>query len=73
MFPVARPKHVCPITGLPANYFDSRTGVHFATSEGYKILTELMDHHYEWDPSFGAYLNEDTDGLDEAEAMQVDE
>ncbi|PPQ98974.1 hypothetical protein CVT24_003470 [Panaeolus cyanescens] len=53
--PLSRPRQTCPITGQQAHYFDPRTGVPYANSRAYKILTRLIRHEYVWDPSLGCY------------------
>lgn len=44
-----RPKRsICPITGLPANYKDPRSGIAFANKEAYQTLTEVLDNRFIW-------------------------
>jgi len=52
----ARPRQMCPVTGRQAHYLDPRTGVPYADSHAYKVLTQLLKHEYIWNPSIGSYL-----------------
>jgi hypothetical protein len=52
----ARPRQMCPVTGRQAHYLDPRTGVPYANSHAYKVLTQLLKHEYIWNPSIGSYL-----------------
>ncbi|KDR68696.1 hypothetical protein GALMADRAFT_256482 [Galerina marginata CBS 339.88] len=80
--PLSRPRQVCPITGRQAHYLDPRSGVPYADSYAYKVLTQLLGHEYVWSPSLGCYLNHEkpppgsvqqsaSSGADDA--MSVDE
>ncbi|KAF8893187.1 YL1 nuclear protein-domain-containing protein [Gymnopilus junonius] len=53
----AHHKHTCPITGRQAHYLDPRSGVPYADSHAYKILTRLLAHEYIWSATAGCYLN----------------
>ncbi|KAF8972581.1 YL1 nuclear protein-domain-containing protein [Flammula alnicola] len=55
--PLSRPRQTCPITGRQAHYLDPRTGVPYADSYAYKVLTGLLRHEYVWNPSLGCYLD----------------
>lgn len=52
-----RPRQTCPITGWQAHYMDPRTGVPYADSQAYKVLTNLLNHEYVWNPSLGCYTD----------------
>lgn len=51
----ARPIVHCPLTGLLAPYRDPRTGVPYANSQAYKILTKVLAHEYIWSDGLGCY------------------
>ncbi|PPQ97028.1 hypothetical protein CVT26_001286 [Gymnopilus dilepis] len=55
--PLSRIRHICPITGRQAHYLDPRSGVPYADSHAYKILTQLLAHEYVWSATAGCYLN----------------
>ena len=57
LFIVARPRQTCPITGRQAHYLDPRTGVPYADSNAYKVLTQILQHEYIWSPSLGCYVD----------------
>lgn len=57
LFVVARPRQTCPITGRQAHYLDPRTGVPYADSNAYKVLTQILQHEYIWSPSLGCYVD----------------
>ena len=54
---IARPRQTCPITGRQAHYLDPRTGVPYADSHAYQVLTQLLRHEYVWNPSIGSYMD----------------
>ncbi|KAF8641545.1 hypothetical protein AX16_009922 [Volvariella volvacea WC 439] len=54
--PLARPQPVCPITGLPAKYKDPRSGVPYADSRAFRILTQILKHEYVWSKELGCYV-----------------
>lgn len=54
--PAARPKQMCPITGLQAKYLDPRTGVPYADLEAYQVLTNILKHEYIWNPALKCYV-----------------
>ena len=56
-FVVARPRQTCPITGRQAHYLDPRTGVPYADSNAYKVLTQILQHEYIWSSSLGCYVD----------------
>ncbi|KAF5311818.1 hypothetical protein D9619_003597 [Psilocybe cf. subviscida] len=74
--PLHRPRQTCPITGWQAHYMDPRTGVPYADSQAYKILTSLLNHEYVWNPSLGCYTDHELPPVSEqksgADAMDVD-
>ncbi|ORY21983.1 YL1 nuclear protein-domain-containing protein [Naematelia encephala] len=47
--PINRRPPLCPFTGLPAKYKHPRTGVVYATKEGYKLIEGLMAERFVWD------------------------
>ena len=53
----ARPRQICPITGRQAHYLDPRSGVPYADSHAYKVLTSLLRHEYVWNAALGCYLD----------------
>ncbi|KAF8169952.1 YL1 nuclear protein-domain-containing protein [Pholiota molesta] len=55
--PLSRPRQTCLITGRQAHYLDPRTGVPYADSYAYKVLTGLLRHEYVWNPSIGCYVD----------------
>ncbi|KAJ3510445.1 hypothetical protein NLJ89_g4671 [Agrocybe chaxingu] len=55
--PLSRPRQTCPITGRQAHYLDPRTGVPYADSHAYKVLTQLLRHEYMWNAATGSYLD----------------
>lgn len=55
--PLSRPRQTCPITGRQAHYLDPRTGVPYADSNAYKVLTQILQHEYIWSPSLGCYVD----------------
>lgn len=55
-------KQKCPITGQIAPYLDPRTGVPFADVEAYKVLSDILEHHYIWSPELGCYVGRDEEG-----------
>lgn len=55
-------KQRCAITGQFAPYLDPRTGAPFADEEAFKVLTDILEHHYIWSPEFGCYVGRDEDG-----------
>ncbi|KJA21855.1 hypothetical protein HYPSUDRAFT_41485 [Hypholoma sublateritium FD-334 SS-4] len=55
--PLSRPRQTCLITGRQAHYLDPRTGVPYADSYAYKVLTGLLRHEYVWNPSVGCYTD----------------
>ena len=57
-FVVARPRQTCPITGRQAHYLDPRTGVPYADSNAYKVLSQILQHEYVWSPSLGCYVDQ---------------
>lgn len=57
--PMSRPKHICPITGKQAMYFDPRTGVPYANVEAFKVLTGLLEHEYIWNAELGCYVGQE--------------
>ncbi|KXN86148.1 hypothetical protein AN958_10450 [Leucoagaricus sp. SymC.cos] len=56
---LGRVKQRCPITGEIAPYLDPRTGVPFANMEAYQVLTDLLEHQYQWSPELGCYVGRD--------------
>ena len=52
----ARPKQLCPITGLLAKYLDPRTGVPYANMRAYQVLTSILNHEYVWSPALKCYV-----------------
>ncbi|KAF8168441.1 YL1 nuclear protein-domain-containing protein [Crassisporium funariophilum] len=54
--PLSRPRQTCPITGRQAHYLDPRTGVPYADSLAYKVLSGLLRHEYVWSPMLGCYI-----------------
>ncbi|KAF8816718.1 hypothetical protein BYT27DRAFT_7076800 [Phlegmacium glaucopus] len=56
--PLSRPRQTCPITGRQAHYLDPRTGVPYADSNAYKVLTQILQHEYVWSPSLGCYISQ---------------
>jgi vacuolar protein sorting-associated protein 72 len=58
VFITARPRQTCPITGRQAHYLDPRTGVPYADSNAYKVLTQILQHGYIWSPSLGCYVDQ---------------
>ncbi|KAF9523646.1 YL1 nuclear protein-domain-containing protein [Crepidotus variabilis] len=58
--PLSRPRQTCPITGRQAHYLDPRTGVPYANSRAFKVLTQLLEHEYVWNPSSGSYMDHGT-------------
>jgi vacuolar protein sorting-associated protein 72 len=63
--PLSRPRQTCPITGRQAHYLDPRTGVPYADSNAYKVLTQILQHEYIWNPTLGCYV----DRVEPSEAM----
>ncbi|KAF9482403.1 hypothetical protein BDN70DRAFT_875153 [Pholiota conissans] len=55
--PLSRPRQTCVITGRQAHYLDPRTGIPYADSHAYKVLTGLLRHEYVWNPSIGCYVD----------------
>ena len=53
----ARPRQICPITGRQAHYLDPRSGVPYADSYAYKVLTGLLRQEYVWNAALGCYLD----------------
>jgi hypothetical protein len=72
LFIVARPRQTCPITGRQAHYLDPRTGVPYADSNAYKVLTQILQHEYIWSPSLGCYVDR-VEPPSEAMGDEVDE
>jgi YL1 nuclear protein C-terminal domain/YL1 nuclear protein len=60
---LARPRQMCPITGLQAPYVDPRTGVPFANLHAYDTITRILEHGYVWSDTLGCYIaqNENDD------------
>ncbi|KAF8761324.1 Kinesin protein [Rhizoctonia solani] len=50
-------KPTCAITGLPAPYRDSRTGIPYANAYAYKTLTRLLAHEFIWSKERGCYYH----------------
>ncbi|EST07334.1 YL1 nuclear, C-terminal [Kalmanozyma brasiliensis GHG001] len=46
--PLKPRQSICPITGLPAVYKDPRTGIPFANSFAYKVLTRVLEGGFVW-------------------------
>jgi hypothetical protein len=65
LFIIARPRQTCPITGRQAHYLDPRTGVPYADSNAYKVLTQILQHEFIWSPTLGCYV----DRVEPSEAM----
>lgn len=59
---LGRVKQRCPITGQIAPYLDPRTGVPFADVEAFKVLSDILEHHYVWSPELGCYVGRDEEG-----------
>jgi len=55
--PLSRPRQICPITGRQAHYLDPRSGVPYADSYAYKVLTGLLRQEYVWNAALGCYLD----------------
>ncbi|KAJ3087692.1 hypothetical protein HK102_010490 [Quaeritorhiza haematococci] len=52
------PEHpICPITGLPAQYKDPKTGIPYANLEAFKTLRAVLNHRYVWSALLGTYLH----------------
>ncbi|KAJ1310797.1 hypothetical protein OPQ81_009317 [Rhizoctonia solani] len=60
-------KPVCAITGLPASYRDSRTGIPYANAYAYKTLTRLLSHEFIWSKERGCYVGDE--GQDPARSV----
>ncbi|CAE6457398.1 unnamed protein product [Rhizoctonia solani] len=52
-------KPTCVITGLPAPYRDSRTGIPYANAYAYKTLTRLLAHEFVWSKEKGCYIGDE--------------
>ncbi|KAL5640682.1 hypothetical protein ACGC1H_001236 [Rhizoctonia solani] len=52
-------KPVCAITGLPAPYRDSRTGIPYANAYAYRTLTRLLAHEFVWSKERGCYIGDE--------------
>ncbi|CAE6438117.1 unnamed protein product [Rhizoctonia solani] len=52
-------KPTCAITGLPAPYRDSRTGIPYANAYAYKTLTRLLAHEFIWSKERGCYIGDE--------------
>ncbi|CEL58321.1 vacuolar protein sorting-associated protein 72 [Rhizoctonia solani AG-1 IB] len=52
-------KPTCVITGLPAPYRDSRTGIPYANAYAYKTLTRLLAHEFVWSKERGCYIGDE--------------
>jgi hypothetical protein len=59
LWPSARPKQTCLITGLPARYLDPRTGVPYANIQAFQTLTRILAHEYIWSDSLGCYVGDE--------------
>ncbi|KAF7784822.1 transcriptional regulator family: YL1 nuclear protein [Agaricus bisporus var. burnettii] len=57
--PLGRLKQRCAITGQVAPYLDPRTGAPFADVDAFRVLTDVLEHHYTWSPEFGCYVGRD--------------
>ncbi|KIL62205.1 hypothetical protein M378DRAFT_81541 [Amanita muscaria Koide BX008] len=68
--PMSRPKHICPITGKQAMYFDPRTGVPYANVEAFKVLTGLLEHEYIWNAELGCYVGQEETRNDDVDMDQ---
>ena len=55
----ARPKQICPLTGLQARYLDPRTNVPFANVRAYQTLTKILKHEYIWSETLQCYVGTD--------------
>ncbi|KAF8679511.1 Kinesin protein [Rhizoctonia solani] len=60
-------KPTCAITGLPAPYRDSRTGIPYANAYAYKTLTRLLAHEFIWSKERGCYVGDE--GKDPAKGV----
>lgn len=46
--PLKPRQSICPITGLPALYRDPRTGIPYANSHAYKVITQVLKGKFWW-------------------------
>ncbi|KIP04010.1 hypothetical protein PHLGIDRAFT_25831 [Phlebiopsis gigantea 11061_1 CR5-6] len=59
--PLSRPQDTCLITGLPAIYKDPRTGVPYADTRAFEILTSILNHDFIWNEKLGCYVSSQED------------
>lgn len=64
--PLTRRPPTCPFTGLPAKYRHPRTGVQYATKEGYRLIEEMLANEYVWNETAG-WLGREDEGCEDVE------
>lgn len=60
--PLKPRQSICPITGLPAVYKDPRTGIPYANSYAYKVITRVLESGFVWTGGHYEQRQEEGDG-----------